>query len=59
MLKSLTAAGMPTIQDGEWLLSFARISWTDKMTIEYDGEKTNIRLYVPLYRIKYRTDPLY
>jgi hypothetical protein len=45
VLKSLTAAGMPTIQDGEWLLSFARISWTDKMTsIEYDGEKTNIKV---------------
>lgn len=32
VLKSLNAAGMPTITDGDWLLSFVRISWQDKMT---------------------------
>lgn len=45
VLKSLTAAGMPTITDGEWLLTFVRVSWIDKMTsIEYDADKTNIKV---------------
>ncbi len=43
VLKTLNAAGMPTISDGEWLVTFVRVSWQDRIS-EYDADKANIRI---------------
>lgn len=45
ILKSLTAAGMPILQDGDWLVAVARISFNDRITtINYNEDKFNIKV---------------